>query len=145
MIRHAYSPPLAVQLEFPEDEKRRTKSSMKDECDVNVIVRRYLKTGVVSHVSGRAPQFADVSGVGDWKSAMDEIAGARQWFEHLPSEVRNRFRNDPAQCLDFLADDENREEAVKLGLLPALEDGPPVEPAAVQPEPEVAPGEEPTQ
>jgi len=34
----------------------------------------------------------------------------------LPSDVRKRFSNDPAELIDFLADKKNDEEAIKLGL-----------------------------
>ena len=42
-------------------------------------------------------------------------------FDNLPSDVRNRFNNNPAQLLDFVADPENKEEAIELGLLPKPE------------------------
>ena len=44
----------------------------------------------------------------------------------LPSRVRRRFDNDPAELMEFLADEANREEAVMLGLIEKEE---PVQPA----------------
>ena len=41
---------------------------------------------------------------------------AQQSFESLPSELRGRFENDPAKLIDFLSDERNNAEAVKLGL-----------------------------
>ena len=42
---------------------------------------------------------------------------ARDLFMSLDAEVRKRFGNDPAQLLDFLADNKNYDEAKKLGLV----------------------------
>ena len=41
---------------------------------------------------------------------------AQQSFDSIPSEIRDRFNNDPKLLIDFLSKEENMEEAVKLGL-----------------------------
>ena len=35
----------------------------------------------------------------------------------LDANVRKRFHNDPAELIDFVSDEKNRDEAVRLGLL----------------------------
>ena len=40
-------------------------------------------------------------------------------FMELPAQLRSRFNNDPAELIDFLGKEENREEATKLGLVAA--------------------------
>ena len=41
----------------------------------------------------------------------------KESFEKLDVNVRKRFENNPQKLLDFLKDDDNRDEAIKLGLV----------------------------
>lgn len=88
------------------------------ECDVNKIIRKYDRTGLISHVSKIEAQYGDMTGV-DYKEAMDTICDVQQKFEQLPSKIRKRFANDPAEYLKFFNDANNRDEAIKLGLIDA--------------------------
>lgn len=94
------------------------KQSFKDECDINTIMARYQRTGVLDHVRQNVGQYIDVTGA-DFTEAQNLIAGARSMFNELPAKLRERFNNEPAELLSFLEKEENREEAVKLGLLNA--------------------------
>jgi phage internal scaffolding protein len=38
-------------------------------------------------------------------------------FNDLPSSIRSRFGNDPAAFLDFVNDEGNADEMIKLGLI----------------------------
>lgn len=113
-FRTAYSAPLRVTLACPGT--GRTKQAFKDECDINRIMSRYISTGVLDFVNRHAPQYGDVTGY-DFMEAQLIVANARSMFEELPATVRDRFDNDPALFLDFVADDKNRDEARELGLL----------------------------
>jgi len=93
-----------------------TVQSSKDECDINTIVKRFGLTGQLPEVLN-IPQSGDFTGVVDFKTAADAIANAKSGFMELPPYLRARFRNDPQELMDFMADDKNREEAVKLGLV----------------------------
>lgn len=95
-----------------------TKQSFKDECDVNVIMRRYQQTGVLPLGDGRVPRYIDATSA-DYQEAMFLVADARSAFAELPSALRERFHNDPKRMLEFLEDPRNREEAIKLGLVNA--------------------------
>lgn len=93
------------------------KQEFKDECDINVLLRRFNVTGQLP--SGvRMPTFGDFEVVNDFHSAANAIAEARESFDVMPAEVRRRFNNDPADFVAFCSDSSNREEAVKLGLVP---------------------------
>jgi len=94
----------------------RTKQQFADECDINNIMSRYLKTGIIDHVRDGAPQFLDASPV-EFQEAMQIVAQAETLFEELPSSIRNRFDNDPAQLLEFVHDPSNIAEAVSMGFL----------------------------
>ncbi len=93
-----------------------TEQAHKDECDVNNIIRKYDKTGVLQHVTNFEAQYGDMTGT-DFKTAQDLIIGANNQFNKLPAEIRKRFKNDPQNLLTFMEKSENREEAITLGLI----------------------------
>lgn len=111
----AYGPKVKVSQHFPEGFGR-TKQSFAAECDINNIMARYAKTGVLDFANQHAPQYADCTGI-EFEAGMQTIAAAKSMFADLPAELRSRFENDPAQFLDFVNDDRNHEEAKELGLL----------------------------
>lgn len=114
-FRNAYSPQLRVTA--PVGGKARTMQQFKDEADVNVIMSRYMATGVLPEdIDAGARQYLDATGY-DFQAAQNLIAGAKSLFEQLPSKIRNRVENDPAKLLDFLRDPKNRAEAEELGLI----------------------------
>lgn len=94
-----------------------TKQAFKDECDINRIMKKWLKTGVLTHVSTAAQTFRDVSQGSDYQDLMFKVIEVEDAFSSLPSDVRKKFRNDPVELLDFINDPKNTEEAVKLGLI----------------------------
>lgn len=94
----------------------RTKQSFKDQCDINTIMARALKTGQFP-LTTRQGRYADLSSLPDFKTALDIVVQGQSYFNALPSAIRDRFSNDPAQLLEFLNDKKNLEEAVKLGLV----------------------------
>lgn len=97
-------------------EQTRTQQHFKDECDINTIVRRFGLTGELP-TGTRAPSYGDFSGVKDFQTAMNAVAQANEAFDALPSTWRKRFDHDPQKFLEFCAQEENRPEAVKLGLI----------------------------
>lgn len=113
------------KLPFREWGKGRTRQSEADACDVNRIVDRYRRTGVIPS-DARNALFLDVSSVVDYRDALDRVSRAQEAFMQLPAKVRARFANDPAEFLDFCSDPANREEMKALGL---MEEAMPVEPA----------------
>ena len=42
---------------------------------------------------------------------------AQEKFSELPAHIRKRFGNDPIQFLDFVTDENNKDEATRLGML----------------------------
>lgn len=91
----------------------------KEETDINYIVDTFTRTGTLPQ-SSMVGQFGDFTHATDYKTALDAVIHAQDAFMTLPAAVRSRFANDPGQLLDFIADDKNRDEAVKLGLVPPL-------------------------
>lgn len=128
----AYSLKPRIKITFST--KGRTKQSFKAECDINTIVSRFLRTGILDFAQKNEPRYGDTTGI-EYQSAMNTVAAAKSLFNELPAALRNRFENEPAQFLDFVQDEDNREEATELGLLKPVE--PPEEPAAIPPAPAV--------
>lgn len=112
-FRTGYSP--QVHVTFSTTGDSRTKQSFKAECDVNNILKNYNKTGQMPE-NFNPGEYRDVDGI-DYQESMQMVASANSMFEELPSALRKRFRNDPAQLLSFVHDDANVAEAQKLGLL----------------------------
>lgn len=88
----------------------------KEDCDINVIVRRFASSGEVPSTS-RVPLEGDFSQIRSFDEAMNLVVKAQQSFDALPSKVRERFDNDPSKLISFMADSKNESEAVSLGLV----------------------------
>lgn len=93
-----------------------TQQQFKAECDVNNILAKYKRTGMLSHIQKHQGNFGDFSSVEDYQTSLGKLMQAQQSFESLPSELRAKFDNDPAQLISFLSDEKNNAEAIKLGL-----------------------------
>jgi len=105
------------------------RQDMKDEADINTIVRNFGVTGKVT-APIRLPTFADYENVWDFQTAMNAVREAEAAFQKVPAAVRSRFGNDPAAFVSFCSDKDNLPELIRLGLapdpaVPALTPAPP--------------------
>lgn len=132
VIVSAYGPKMSLKLVCDAKEDV-TKQSFAKECDINTIMSRYRKTGVLEFVNQHDPQFLDVTGA-DFRAAMDVVALSRENFALLPAEIRKRFANDPAVFLEAWDDPARDVEFQALGLKPKPAPAP-----EVSPEPAAAP------
>lgn len=94
----------------------KTEQAHKAQCDMNVILRDYQRTGLMKHVKNNAGRYDDIPAV-DFQEAMFLVTRAQAMFSELPSNIRKRFANDPAEFFEFVQNPENKEELRKLGLL----------------------------
>jgi len=118
--------PSRYAIDFSESQDK-TIQSAKDDCDINVIIRRFSSTGQIPPVSAGA-FYGDFTQVEDFHHACNMVLEARDQFMRLPAETRLRFGNDPGRMIEFLQDDKNLDEARALGLC---------NPAAAAPEPQL--------
>lgn len=102
-------------------DKTLAQQQFRDEVDINTIVERFGLTGQMP-TDIREPSYGDYTGIFDYQSAMNVVVEARQAFMELPAKIRARFHNDPQEILEFLDDENNRDEAVKLGLVKKAEE-----------------------
>jgi len=111
----------------------------RDEADINKIVARIQRTGQLPPTYRGEPFYGDVSDIGDLQEAMIKVQESNKLFMTFPAEVRERFDNDPVKLVEFLSDDDNRDEALELGLIQKplvapVPDGKPIAPPAGPPE-----------
>lgn len=94
-----------------------TDQSFKDQCDVNLILKKYKTTGVITHLNRAKGTYLDLTNAPDYQTSLDTVIKAQDAFMTLPAEIRERFGNDPSRLITFLSDPKNNEEGIKLGLL----------------------------
>lgn len=113
-IRHAYSDKLRIGIAFPEF--TRAKQSFRDECDINLIMAKFAKTGVMTHVREQNRNYGFATSR-DLREGLQLIAEADEMFNELPAGMREKFHNNPGEFLDFVGDEANRPEMASMGLL----------------------------
>lgn len=121
-----------------------TRQEYADECDINVLMRKYEATGVLPPLNGAEPQYLDVSNVPDLARAMEIIDVATSAFMALPASVRREFDNDPVKFVAFAENADNIDKMRDWGLAPpkaAPEPSPVVAPAPATPAPSPGPKE----
>lgn len=67
-------------------------------CDINTIMAKYLRTGVLDHIKQYEPTFGDISEL-DFKESMDTIRTIEAEFGDLPAYVRAHFKQDASAYL----------------------------------------------
>lgn len=114
-----------VQFSAPDNplEERRTKQEMKDECDINLIMARYNKTGVLPPSAREAfARYGDFTDVPSYQEMYDRVLAAEEGFASLPSHVRAKFNNDPGEFIASVETDEGQKLFVELGLAKPKQD-----------------------
>ncbi|QCQ84702.1 internal scaffolding protein [Blackfly microvirus SF02] len=93
-----------------------TRQEFADECDINVLMAQYERTGVLSHINMGTPQYLDVSDVPDLREALAAVDAAQVAFMTLPASVRREFDNDPVKFVEFAQDPANLPRMREWGL-----------------------------
>ena len=94
----------------------RTIQSDKDSCDIHEIVRTYARTGVMTHVAKNHARYGDFSEIGDFQEQKNRVNAVEEVFASLPVDVREEFGNDPANFVEYAAEEENADRLRQLGL-----------------------------
>ncbi|WNK14578.1 MAG: internal scaffolding protein [Microvirus sp.] len=120
-----------------------TRSEFQDECDINQIMARFEKTGMVPVNSVGVPQYLDLTMTPDnLMQAMNLMVDAETSFMLLPAHVRKEFDNDPMRFVEFASAADNIERMREWGLAPPApaaelpELGSPERPISIAPAPE---------
>lgn len=107
---------LATGIDFTGTVSR-AKQADKDATDINRIMARYHRDGIIDHVAKYAPRYADLSTAPTYLEAMQRIQEADEMFMSLPASIRSEFSNSPSQFLDFVTNPKNAEKMQQMGLL----------------------------
>lgn len=94
----------------------KTDQSFKDIVDVNAQLRRAHEKGLLRHAKKYEGEYDDFPDF-DFQTAQFQLARAKSMFEALPSNVRNKFENDPAKFLKWANDPANVGEMKEMGIL----------------------------
>lgn len=93
----------------------KTQQQFKDEVDINTIVERFGVTGEMPPPIN-FPQVQEFEETFDFQTSMNVIRQAQESFMTLPAKARARFDNNPQKFMEFMNEEDNAAEAVKLGL-----------------------------
>lgn len=106
-----------------DPQERRTKSEFREECDINTIIAKYRRTGLLPQ-SARAAmaRYGDFSQVPTFQEMNDRVLAAHEVFAALPAKVRDAFRNDPGEFIAAADTEEGRKLYRELGLMKPLEE-----------------------
>jgi len=127
----------------------RTKQEFKEVTNIRKIMKKYERTGELTHIAPELMAYANFTEVPDLKTALDNVDNVRAKFQELPGLIRKEFAHDPTKLVEFVRDPANLERGRELGIFKpeerakpmptAQETGAPDEPA-----PETPPATEPT-
>ena len=106
-----------IRVMTVNDQPSLTRQEFKEEVNVNSIIRKYQKTGMLTHVRNNPGAYMDLTNKPDYEVALQTVIDANNQFNTLPSEIRKKFGNDPGELIAYLSDPRNHDEAVELGLL----------------------------
>jgi hypothetical protein len=122
-----------------------TRQEFADEADINVLMQRFERTGVMPSVDGTPPVYVDYTEMPpDLMHSMEILHNAEAAFMQLPAKVRKEFDNSPFAFVDFASDPANLDQMRQWGLAPVPELPDAVRDAAAvvtPPAPESAPPE----
>lgn len=111
-----YDPNVAsLEAAIHNFEPTRTQQHQADETDINLIVKRYMQTGILPQTA-LAPLYGDFSEPMSFHEAQNRIRAAQEAFMLIPPEIRARFDNDPGKFVAFAEDPANEDELVRLKL-----------------------------
>lgn len=120
---------MSKRVQITNFEKTLTKQSFRDECNINNIMAKFAVTGVLPETDETRGYYGDVSSLQDYQTSLNQVLKTQEVFSNLPSKIRTRFDNDPAQFVDFVSNPNNVSEMEALGLLKVEYDMPNVAPA----------------
>lgn len=99
-----------------------TKQSFRDGATVDSILKKYATFGVSPNDVGLFQQqtaqmhFGVADMQRDYQSQLNGVLKIKAYFAALPSRLRDFFKHDPQNMLDFMANPKNREKCEEFGL-----------------------------
>lgn len=94
-----------------------TDQSFKSQCDINVIMAQYAKTGMLPNQITIPPEFRDNTNTPSLEDAHNIVKGALNAFNSLPLDLRKLMDHNPQNLENFIADPNNGDFLRKHGIL----------------------------
>lgn len=109
----AYSPKERVPISFAKT--GRTKQQDADKTNINLIMKKFLKTGVIDFTNKHEASYGFATS-DSFQESLQIIQTATEMFDDLPSQLRTKFNHDPATFLDYVQNPDNQDTLYELGL-----------------------------
>lgn len=100
----------------PGGGETQTQQNAKDDCDINIIIKRHTRTGNISHLNPATPLYVDCTQVRDLQGAIQLVEEAEDNFATLSASVRKACENDPIQFLQMIQTQEGVDILDEAGL-----------------------------
>ncbi len=100
----------------PDPVHTKVQQHFAEQLEINRIMKRAVNGGSLPAPTS-PPIYGDFT-VTSLQDAYALIEKAETVFNSMESGVRARFRNNPIELVDFVQNPDNREEAIRIGLLP---------------------------
>lgn len=115
-----------------------TQQNFQPETDIQNIIRKHDRTGLISHVQRGIADYGDYSEINEYRESLDMVNAANESFGQLPSDIRASFQNDAGKFFEFATNPANQAELVQMGLAPPPKPEPPFEAEPVRNAPKEA-------
>ena len=83
------------------------------------MINKYDRTGVLSNVQKGKAMYGDFTKVNEYQDAIDLVTNSKNMFNELPSDIREKFSNNPGEFFEWITNPANNKEAIELGLVKA--------------------------
>ena len=98
------------------DDESLTHQEFREESDINTIISRF-GIGENPIEAQKWVTNVDIADAPDnYQDVMNQLNAARDQFMSLPAKVRSQFDNDPHQFVEFMSDQSNQDEWIRMGL-----------------------------
>jgi phage internal scaffolding protein len=97
-----------------------TKQNLKDDADVNKIIKRYNKTGVLPNMNKLEAIYGEITSQ-DLQDALNKVDASYEAFSEVPSQIRGQFENDAGKFIDYATNPANIDQMRQWGLAPTPE------------------------
>lgn len=104
-----------VQVHFTQPSL--TKQSFAKDTNINSIMSRYEKTGLITHTQKNSASYGDFSETNSYQESLNQIMLAQNMFDSLPATIRKQFENEPILFLEFCENPDNKQKMIDMGLL----------------------------
>ena len=92
-----------------------TKQSMQNELDINNIIKKYHKTGVLPNLQKLEGVYGEITSM-DLQTALQKVTDAENAFAEVPAKIRNLFDNDAGKFIDYATNPKNIGQMQEWGL-----------------------------